>query len=218
MARVGIEVTGGRQVAAGAVSADVSQAAADADTAKTATELVVTDSALAVTATGVVDTDAGLADTAANTAKTDALAAQTANVAVTPVENAIALLEADGVSPTQGHVNSLRSVWDTLSAACTVHNGAANTVASTATTAKTATALVVTKSGLNVTAVGLVDTKAGLADTAVGTVVDDLAAAGVSASGDLAVDFDAAVLTTRTKVREAMRVAADILESRSFPA
>lgn len=41
---------------------------------------------------------------------------------LTAVEAAIAVLEADGASPTQAHVNSLRTVWNTLSAATTANN------------------------------------------------------------------------------------------------
>jgi len=85
----------------------------------------------------VVDAKAAVA-----AAKTSALACQTANVAVTPVENAIALLEADGASPTQGHVNSLRTVWNTLSTNCTAHNIAANNSATAATDADTSVKLV----------------------------------------------------------------------------
>ena len=34
----------------------------------------------------------------------------------TAVEAAVAVLEADGASPTQAHVNSLRTVWNTMKA------------------------------------------------------------------------------------------------------
>jgi len=40
------------------------------------------------------------------------------------VEAAIAVLEADGASPTQGHVDSLRTVWNTLVTALGVYGGA----------------------------------------------------------------------------------------------
>lgn len=39
------------------------------------------------------------------------------------VEAAVAVLEADGASPTQGHVNSLRSVWNALVTALGVYGG-----------------------------------------------------------------------------------------------
>lgn len=60
------------------------------------------------------------------TAVTDVATLVADNVAVTPVENAVATLEADGATPTQAHVTALRGVWNTLSAACTAHNGDAN--------------------------------------------------------------------------------------------
>lgn len=40
------------------------------------------------------------------------------------VEAAVAVLEADGASPTQGHVNSLRAAWDALVTALGVYGGA----------------------------------------------------------------------------------------------
>lgn len=169
---------------------DTTTAAADAATAKTATALTVTDAALAVTASGVVDTDAGLADTAAGTVAADDAA----------VEAAIAVLEADGATPTQAHVNSLRTVWNTLVAAITA--------------AKTATALVVTKSALNVTAVGLANTKAGLADTAVAAVVADLGAVGGDAGVDALLDIDASVLDTANKRRAAIDALLTALNTR----
>lgn len=40
------------------------------------------------------------------------------------VEAAIAVLEADGASPTQAHVNSLRTVWNTLVTGLNAHDTA----------------------------------------------------------------------------------------------
>jgi hypothetical protein len=143
------------------VTADLSTAIAD----------VATLAALVVTAK---------VDVAAS--ETEALACQTANVAVTPVENAIALLESDGASPTQGHVDALRVVWDTLSTACTDHNMAANSSANAATTAKTST--------------DLIDTAA---------VSSDLSGIAAADAADVVLDINAAVITTQNAVRAAVR-------------
>lgn len=40
------------------------------------------------------------------------------------VEAAVAVLEADGASPTQAHVNSLRTVWNALVAGLNAHDTA----------------------------------------------------------------------------------------------
>jgi|SRR5882672_2860840 len=45
-------------------------------------------------------------------------------MSVTATEAAVAVLEADGASPTQAHVTSLRSAWNTLSAAVTASKAA----------------------------------------------------------------------------------------------
>lgn len=44
------------------------------------------------------------------------------------VEAAIAVLEADGASPTQAHVNSLRTVWNTFVAGAAAHDTASMVV------------------------------------------------------------------------------------------
>ena len=82
------------------------------------------------------------ASTDADTAATDTTTADTNLGTVvgadqTAVESAIATLETDGASPTQAHVNSLRTVWDTLK----THAATAKT---NTVTAKTSAATVVT--------------------------------------------------------------------------
>lgn len=144
-----------------------------------------------VTLVTTADTDAGTAKTSAAAAKVSTAAAKadgitltSHNVAVTPVENAVATLEADGATPTQAHVTALRGVWDTLSAACTVHNGDANTVAASTVTADTNAGTVVT------------DTTTAKASTAA-------ALAGVGA--DVTVVFDPAKVVTVNAMKAALK-------------
>lgn len=47
-----------------------------------------------------------------------------AQPATTDVEAAVAVLEADGATPTQAHVNDLRAAWDLLVTALGVYGGA----------------------------------------------------------------------------------------------
>ena len=118
----------------------------------------------------------------AATAKVTALACQTANVAVTPVENAIAVLEADGAAPTQGHVNALRTVWDTLSSACTAHNITANTTVTDVTAADVAVKLVLTTD-----------------------VSSHLGSMTTATTADVILDINASTVTTQAAVKAALK-------------
>lgn len=59
---------------------------------------------------------AGNAEASLGTNRVDATdtAADSAQAAVAAVESDVAVLEADGASPTQAHVNDLRVTWDIL--------------------------------------------------------------------------------------------------------
>jgi hypothetical protein len=121
---------------------DQVQAATD-----TATQSVAAQNILLSTAKAA----AAAADTAANTAKTDASTADTAAIAAdtgmdamiadetVDVEAAVAVLEADGASPTQAHVNALRTVWNLLKTEQIAVAVLTNTAKTNTATAKTST-------------------------------------------------------------------------------
>lgn len=181
MARRTITVTLGQSLGEGRFNTEAKTSAPPSG------DVTATSDAIVALAANIVTAQASVA-----TAATDALAVQAANTAVTPVENAVALLEADGASPTQAHVTALRSVWNTLSAACTAQNGAANTVATTAATAKTNT------DALNTTA----------ASDALALVVADEA-------GNVVLDFDTAVVTSKNALRAALKAALLVVDGSS---
>jgi hypothetical protein len=62
------------------------------------------------------------------TLNTDVAALVAAKVDTTTVDAAVAVLVADGASPTQAHVNTLNTAWTTLKANCATLNTAVDTV------------------------------------------------------------------------------------------
>lgn len=138
-------------------------------------------------------------ENAVATLETDVAALVAANVAVTPVENAVATLEADGATPTQAHVTALRGVWDTLSAACTTHNGDANTVNSDKTALRSAWN---TLSAACTTHNSDANTANTVATTLSGTI-----------NGDVSIIWNGSTITHRNQLRQALRTALAAVEA-----
>lgn len=131
-----------------------------------------------VTAAGTADTATGTAVTAVSSVDTHIDAAVTASPSSTAVAADVATLVADGIAPTQAHVNTLNSDWGTFLTALNAYKA---DVLSTQTASDTA----------------VTDVGAAKADTAA-----TVAALG---SGDVIVTYNGSTVTLGNEFRAALR-------------
>lgn len=152
------------------------------DAADTTIDTVKADTADAKTKIATAKTDTAAAKTSIATANTAAIA-----MSVTATQAALDVLVADGAIPTQAHVNTAVTAWNTLAALIV-------TAKANVASAKTLVDTSDTSAGTAKTAVDLSDTDAALAVTA------SQASQG-SFSGAVAVTIDLASIATISKLR-----------------
>jgi hypothetical protein len=137
----------------------------------------VTAVAAAKVASAALETDAAAADALADLA----VAAKVAGAAVTAVQDAMDVLQADEASPTEAHVDTADTAWDTVSAAITALHTAVDDV-------KVASAAL--------------ETDAAAADALVDTAVT--AAGAVAITGNVVLIVDKAVITSPNALKAAL--------------
>ena len=170
---------------AAALTAKTSAATSNAsvDTAKTASALLETN---------VIALDA-LSDVA--------VAAKVAGAAVTAVQDAMDVLQADAAAPTEAHVDTADAAWDTVSAAITALHTAVDNV-KTASAARETDAIALD---------ALVDTA--VTDSA--TAETDTTTSHAALAGNLVLLIDTAVITSMNMIRAAVKKALFVLSGSS---
>lgn len=192
-------------------------AKADVQIAETAVDTALASATTADTNTGTAQTSVNTAQTNTNTAKTSTATAAGNFASRTATQAAVDVLVADGVLPTQAHVNDLVTAWNTFKTNLTTHETSVTTADTNTGTAQTSVNTAKTNTDTAKTSTATAKTNATTADTNADTALAsvnavDLTVAGASVAYDVGLFFNAATVITRNKFREAVRAILRVIE------